>query len=244
MDGNFIENLYDADFRSVDCMNLLKEADIVVTNPPFSLFREFIKTLIQHNKDFIILGNINATTCKDIFPLFRDNKVSYGKTLHTGNCKFVVPDDYTLNASQCGVDEGSKKIIYMKGIRWFTNLNKNNNHYLDLTNHYSPEKYPSYENYNAIEVSKVKDIPKDYYGFMGVPITFLDKANPNQFEIIMLANGNARSNVDNEILTKVGYVKHKDDHVNDHVNDKGGLGIVNGEIKYARIIIQQKKKIK
>ena len=147
---------------------------------------------------------------------------------------FVVPDDYSLNATQCGVDENGKNFIYVKGIRWFTNLNLNNNDCLDLTNHYSPKKHPSYENYNAIDVSKVKDIPKDYYGFMGVPITFLDKANPNQFEIIMLANGNARSNVDNEILTKVGYVKHK--------NDKGGLGIVNGERKYARIIIRKKMK--
>ena len=235
LDGNFIENLDDADFRSIACVNLLKEADIVVTNPPFSLFREYINLLIQHNKNFIILGNINATTCKDIFPLFRDNKVSYGKTLQTGNCKFFVPNDYPLSASQCGIDEHGRKFIYVKGIRWFTNLNQNNNDYLDLNCHYSPEKYPSYENYNAIEVSKVKDIPKDYYGFMGVPITFLDKANPNQFEIIMLANGNARSNVDCDILKKVGYKKH--------VNDKGGLGIVKGEIKYARIIIQKKNEI-
>lgn len=132
------------------------------------------------------------------------------------------------------MDEYGRKFIYVKGIRWFTNLNLNNNDYLDLNSCYSHEKYPGYENYNAIEVSKVKDIPKDYYGFIGVPITFLDKYNPNQFEILMLANGNARSNVADDILRMVGYQKHN--------NDKGGLGIVNGERKYARIIIWQKVK--
>lgn len=234
MNGNSIEELHDADFRSVDCVNLLKQEDVVVTNPPFSLFREYMNLLIQHNKDFIILGNMNATTCKDIFPLFCNNKVNYGYTLRSGNCKFFVPDDYPLNATQCGVDEYGRKFIYVKGIRWFTNLNLNNNDYLDLNSCYSHEKYPGYENYNAIEVSKVKDIPKDYYGFIGVPITFLDKYNPNQFEILMLANGNARSNVADDILRMVGYQKNN--------NDKGGLGIVNGERKYARIIIRQKVK--
>lgn len=99
---------------------------------------------------------MNTTTCKDIFPLFKNNQVHYGQSLRSGNCKFFVPNDYPLSASQCGIDEQDRKFIYVKRIRWFTNLNQNNNDYLDLTNHYSPEKYPSYENYNAIEVSKLK----------------------------------------------------------------------------------------
>ncbi|WP_258806581.1 type II toxin-antitoxin system RelB/DinJ family antitoxin [Pseudidiomarina sp. CB1] len=233
---NCLEHLVgDGDFRSDECKALLKEADIVVTNPPFSLFRDYIDLLINYDKDFIILGNMNATTTKEIFPLFRDNKLWYGESIRSGDRKFFVPDSYPMNASGCGVDENGKKFIRVKGVRWFTNLKTDkSNTPLQLSCNYTPRKYPTYDNYDAIEVGRTQNIPLDYHGVMGVPITFLDKYNPEQFEILMLANGNARTNVSSDVLTEVNYRMHPE--------DKGGVAIINGKRSYARILIRWKSK--
>ncbi|MFJ2483407.1 type II toxin-antitoxin system RelB/DinJ family antitoxin [Pseudomonas sp. NPDC087598] len=223
----------DGDFRSDECEALLKETDIVVTNPPFSLFREYLSLLELHKKDFIILGNMNATTYKEVFPLFRDNKVWYGESIRSGDRKFYVPDSYPLNAAGCGIDDKGRRFIRVKGVRWFTNLDNSRRHEpIALSRRYSPEEYPRYENYDAIDVGRTQNIPIDYDGFMGVPITFLDKYSPDQFEIVMLANGNARSNVSSKTLAEVGYRPHSE--------DRGGVGIINGRRVYVRILIRRK----
>lgn len=234
MPGNSLVYLAgDGDFRSDECKDLLAEADVVATNPPFSLFREFIELLMSHKKDFIILGNMNATTTKEIFPLFRDNKVFYGESIRSGDRKFFVPDSYPLNASGCGIDENGRRFIRVTGVRWFTNLKTSKQRKsLELTCRYSPDEYPRYENYNAIEVGRTQNIPIDFDGIMGVPITFLDKYSPDQFEIIMLANGNARTNTPPKTLSRVKYRPHPE--------DKGGVGIINGQRSYARILIRRK----
>lgn len=177
----------DGDFRSKECLALLDEADIVVTNPPFSLFRDYVSVLMEHGKHFIIIGNVNAITYKEFFPLIRDNKVWIGASIHSGDRKFYVPDDYPLNASGCGIDEDGRRYIRVKGVRWYTNLDiKQRHEELILVKKYAghEDEYPKYDNYDAINVDKVADIPLDYDGVMGVPITFLDKYSPDQFEII------------------------------------------------------------
>lgn len=180
------------DFRSEECLKFLKEADIVVSNPPFSLFREYVDLLMQYKKKFIILGNMNAVTYKNIFSLFKANRMWYGYSIHSGDREFRVPDSYPLNASGTRVDEHGNKYIRVKGVRWFTNLpHEKRNQQLDLVgNTYSPEKYPKYDNYDAIEVSKTGLIPDGYKGVMGVPITFLDKYCPTQFKIVKFRKGN------------------------------------------------------
>ena len=234
IEGNSLSHLSgDGDFRSEECEALLKEADIVATNPPFSLFRVFISQLERYNKNFIILGNMNAITYKEVFPLFRENKIWYGETIRSGDRKFHVPDSYPLNATGCGVDERGRRFIRVTGVRWFTNLETDRRHEpIVLTREYSPDEYPSYENYDAIEVGRTQNIPADYYGVMGVPITFLDKYSPDQFEIVMLANGNARTNVAPKTLKEVKYRPHPE--------DRGGVGIINGRRVYARILIRRK----
>ncbi len=176
----------DGDFRSDECLALLDEADIVATNPPFSLFREYLEVLVQHQKHFIIIGNVNEISCKEIFPLLMNNKMWIGASIHSGDRAFFVPDDYPLDASGCGIDETTgRKYIRVKGIRWFTNLDiKQRHEELILVRRYSPEAYPTYVNYPGIEVAKTAEIPCDYAGAMGVPITFMDKFNPEQFEIL------------------------------------------------------------
>ena len=175
----------DGDFRSPECVELLKDADIVCTNPPHSLLREYIAQLVAYNKKFLILGNINAVTYKEVFPLIMQNKMWLGVTIHSGDRKFNVPDSYPLRAAGCGIDDDGRKFIRVKGVRWFTNLPvKEMMEYITLFQHYTPERYPKYDNYDAIEVSRTSDIPCDYDGVMGVPITFLDKYNPDQFEIL------------------------------------------------------------
>jgi hypothetical protein len=175
----------DGDFRSDECIELLKETDIVATNPPFSLFREYMAQLIKFEKKFIIIGNVNAITYKDIFRLIKENKVWLGQSIHSGDREFRVPDYYPLQAAGYRVDENGKKYIRVKGVRWFTNLDFEERHEnITLYKHYTLIEYPIYVNYNAIEVSKTAEIPCDYEGEMGVPITFLDRYNPEQFEII------------------------------------------------------------
>ena len=189
-DRNAISILKTGDFRDTECVELLKQADIVVTNPPFSLFREYLGQLIEYDKSFLIMGNINAITYKEVFPLIRDNKLWLGPSISSGDRKFNVPDDYPLYAAGCGIDSDGRRFIRVKGVRWFTNLDHNKRHEeLDLVCRYSPEEYPHYDNYDAIDVSKTADIPYDYEGAMGVPITFLDKYNPEQFDIIKFRKG-------------------------------------------------------
>ena len=232
--GNSIELLSgDGDFRSTECMSLLDSSDVVVTNPPFSLFRDFMGTLVSKEKKFLIIGNINAATYKEVFPLIRDNKIWLGASIHSGDRKFYVPDTYPLNAAGCGYDDGGKRYIRVKGIRWYTNLDMSQRHQgLDLSKTYNPEEYPTFDNYNAINVARTTNIPSDYPGIMGVPITFLDKYDPDQFDILMLANGNVRANSNPETLKLVGYKRHE--------NDKGGVGVINGKRSYARILIRNK----
>ena len=232
--GNSLERLVgDGDFRSDECKVLIEEADIVATNPPFSLFREYLALLNLYEKNFIILGNMNAATAKEIFPLFRDDKVWYGETIRSGDRKFYVPDSYPLNAANCGVDDNGRRFVRVTGVRWFTNLDTSIRHEpIELTRSYTPDEYPRYENYDAINVGRTQNIPFDYDGIMGVPITFLDKYNPEQFEIVMLANGNARTNVPKETLAEVNYRAHAD--------DRGGVGIIDGNRVYARILIRRR----
>ncbi len=173
----------DGDFRSEECINLLKEADVVVTNPPFSLFREYVAQLIEYNKNFIIIGNTNALTYKEIFHLFKENKIRTGNTKFNVGMYFSVPNDF----EKYHKIENGKKYVRVSTTCWFTSLPVNkHNEFLTLYKHYSPEEYPHYDNYNAINVDKATDIPCDYVGEMGVPITFLDKYNPDQFEIVAL----------------------------------------------------------
>ena len=176
----------DGDFRSAESIELLKQADIVVTNPPFSLFREFVALLNKYDKKFVLVGNQNAISYKDIFRLIQDNKMWLGN--HNGDMSFRVPDSYPPRETRFWIDEDGKKWRSLGNACWFTNLDIAKRHEnLVLYRTYSPEEYPTYDNYDAIEVTRVADIPADYDGVMGVPLTFLDKYNPDQFEILGLS---------------------------------------------------------
>ncbi|MBQ8177784.1 MAG: adenine-specific methyltransferase EcoRI family protein [Clostridia bacterium] len=171
------------DFRSDECINFLKESDIVVTNPPFSLFREYVMQLIEYNKQFLIIGNINALTYKEIFKLVQEQKI-WGGYIFNKTIEFEVPTNYN------GTLRNGKKFGKVPSITWFTNLpTKKRSEILILYKNYSPQVYPTYYKFDAINVNKVTEIPMDYYGCMGVPITFFDKYNPDQFEIIGLGAG-------------------------------------------------------
>ena len=175
------------DFRSAECIELLKEADIVVTNPPFSLFREYVAQLVQYDKKFLILGNINAAHYSEIFPLLKENKIWWGISTNGSNRWMRVPDNYKETPSMKIVD--GIKYCFVNGIMWYTNLDYNKRHEeLDLYKTYSIEEYSKYDNYEAIEVPRVELIPLDYEGIMGVPITFLNKYCPEQFDIVGIAN--------------------------------------------------------
>ena len=172
------------DFRSEECIEFLKEADVVVTNPPFSLFREVVAQLVEYNKKFLLLGNNNAITYKEIFPLIMSNKMWLGYS-NNKTMEFVLSDSY----EKWDRIENGKKIGKVPAISWFTNLEHDHrNRPLDLTQRYDPRYYPKYDNYDAIECSKVMDIPRDYDGVIGVPITFLDKYCPTQFRILDALN--------------------------------------------------------
>ena len=177
------------DFRSEECLSILDECDIVITNPPFSLFRDFVDILMKYKKKFLIIGNMNAVAYKQIFPFIKNNLLWYGVSIHSGSTKFYIPKDYPVTTKNWGKDETGKIYVEVTGTRWFTNLDHNFrlSSKLELHEHYTPEKYPKYDNYNAINVNKVAEIPFDYNGVMGVPITFIDKYNPKQFEILGVA---------------------------------------------------------
>lgn len=176
----------DGDFRSEECVEFLKEADIVVTNPPFSLFREYIAQLVEYKKSFLVIGNVNAITYKELFPLIRDNKLWLGVSCFNRGMYFYVPKGFNYREGyKFDKERNGCPVARVSSVCWFTNLShRRRTEELILTERYSPERYPKYDNYDAIEVGEVADIPSDYFGAMGVPITFLDKYNPNQFEII------------------------------------------------------------
>lgn len=179
-DKNVLSILKTGDFRDPECIELLKEADIVVTNPPFSLFREYIAHLMRYNKKFLIVGHHNAIKYKEIFPLIKENRLWLGYGFKGAAAHFFSPYEDTATAG-----DHRKNMIRVSGVCWFTNLEiPKRNEEIDLVCHYSPEAYPTYYNYNGIEIGKTADIPCDYDGAMGVPITFLDRYNPEQFEIL------------------------------------------------------------
>ena len=209
------------DFRSKNVISYLKEADVVVTNPPFSLFREYIAQLIEYEKKFLVIGNLNAITYKDIFSLIKENKIWMGTTYFNGGAAYFYGDakvfdvNKIANPKNAWVENG-KLFWRVNGVRWFTNIeHKKRNTPIDIYKTYSAENYPKYDNYDAIEVSKVVEIPCDYNGVMGVPISFLDKYCPTQFQIVGLAN-NVR-----------------------YIGDFPCLTIINGQKIYNRLLIKR-----
>jgi len=211
------------DFRSEECIELLKQADIVCTNPPFSLFREYVAQLVEYDKKFLILGDQNAITYKEIFKLIKENKLWLGYD-NGGTKWFQVPDDYDIPTESRKKIVNGVKYFSMGRILWFTNLDTTKRHEeLVLYKKYNPKEYPKYDNYDAIEVSRYSDIPMDYDGVMGVPITFLTQYNPDQFEI-------------------VGWSRHNDQGM-DGGYWKGGKSdaTINGKEVYRRILIRNKK---
>ncbi|AXK49692.1 modification methylase [Aliarcobacter trophiarum LMG 25534] len=220
---NYLEG--DGDFRSEESIELLKQADIVVTNPPFSLFREYIAQLIEYDKKFIIIGNQNAATTKETFSLIKENKIWLGN--RSGDMEFKVPNHYQARETRYREDETGQKWRSLGNICWYTNLDIAKRHEdLILYKLYKNEEYPTYENYNAINIDKVAEIPIDYGGVMGVPVTFLSKYNPEQFEIVgQTHSGDSSKEV--ELLRTNDKKRHR--------------GIINGKQKYARILIRNKK---
>ena len=187
----------DGDFRNDEVKKLQAESDIIITNPPFSMFREFLAWIVEASKQFIIIGNMNAITYKEVFPLIKENKVWLGPSISSGDREFQVPDDYPINAAGWRIDECGRKFLRIKGVRWFTNLDHGRRHQplplmtmadnLKFSKHKEikgKKSYDRYDNYDAIEVPFTDAIPIDYESVMGVPISFLDKYNPEQFEIV------------------------------------------------------------
>jgi len=213
----------DGDFRSPESIELLKEADIVVTNPPFSLFREYVTQLIEYDKKFIIVGNQNAITYKEIFELLKENKIWLG--VDNGGTKwFQVPDHYNITTKSRIKTENNKQFFSMGSVVWFTNIeNRKRTENLTLWKTYNPIDYPNYDNYDAINVDKVSEIPMDYNGVMGVPITFIDKYNPAQFELLGIMN----TGEENKGIR--------------HEGTPHGRPLVNGIEKYLRILIKNKQ---
>ena len=214
----------DGDFRSRECVELLKQADIVVTNPPFSLFREYVAQLVEYEKKFLIIGHQNAIHYKEIFPLIKDNKIWLGYGFKGGAGHFI--SKYEDKATAGDHREG---MIRVSGVHWFTNLEiKKRHENLILYKHYSPEEYPHYENFDAIDVGKTEDIPCDYDGIMGVPDSFLDKFNPDQFEIIGLGSG--------DLAKQTGVTKN--------YRGRTDLAYIVGNVHkcpYSRILIRKKQ---
>lgn len=208
---NTLEELKgNGDYRSPECLELMDEADIVVTNPPFSLFREYVQTLLEHKKKFIIIGSFNAITYKEVFPHLRDNELWLGYGFNAGNAFFYVPDHADTTRFAQGVYNPETGLVKFRNCCWFTNLDiKKRHEETILIKRYDPNEYPSYSNYDGIEVSKLSDIPCDYAGDMGVPMTFLEIHNPDQFEIIGLGMGDLAKEIgitrNHEGRTKLEY---------------------------------------
>lgn len=224
----------EGDFRSEESIELLKKADIVVTNPPFSLFREYVEQLDTFNKKFLIIGNTNAITYKEIFKLIKENKLRTGYTNFNVGMFFVVPDGWEKFHH---IDERGNKIARVSTSCWFTNLEvEKHKEEITLYKKYTPEEYPKYDNYDAINVDKVTDIPLDYEGCIGVPITFIDKYNPDQFEIIGFTHRNDPYNLKTKIYTKQDADNFNDLNGSPILKDKDGVRFI-----YMRIIIRNKK---
>ena len=211
------------DFRSEECVTILKEADVVVTNPPFSLFREYVALLMKYDKKFIIIGNQNAITYKEIFPYIKNNELWLGVSMNSANRWFEVPDNYPVKENAAGYkEENGKRLLFVNGVVWFTNIsNEKRNTPLVLYKKYSAEEYPTYDNYDAIECSRAENIPMDYDGVIGVPITFLHKYCPEQFEILGMMSG----------AKGEGLTNGNDGRAKFYVNNKG---------VYTRILIRAK----
>ncbi len=229
----------EGDFRSEECIELLKVADIVVTNPPFSLFREYVSQLTEHKKRFVIIGSMNAITYKEIFPLIQENKLWLGPSITSGDREFVVPHHIFQEIGNWRTDENGIHYARVMGVRWFSNLDHGRRHQqlnlMTMADNLKFNKklqgkseYDSYDNYDAIEVPFSNAIPSDYKQVMGVPISFLDKYNPEQFDILGRADAN---------IAKEGNKYHKKGYA-----DKGGAPLVNGIFVYKRILIKHKKK--
>ena len=205
-------------YSSEDNTRLLELCDVVVTNPPFSKFRAYLKYLTDRNKDFLLLGNINSLTNKDIFDLIRSNRLWLGASIHSGDREFRVPDDYPLEAAGVRV-ENDIKYIRVKGVRWITNIRHSYIPTLNLSKNLNTAQWQYYDNYDGINVNKVSEIPSDYFGKIGVPITYLDKHNSNMFEILGLDVQQEDNPRPNHRLT------------------------INGQETYARIIIRRKDNV-
>lgn len=215
----------DGDFRSRECVETLKECDIVITNPPFSLFKEFIPLMYEYGKKFIVLGNQNSITYKTVFPFIKNNQLWYGKTIHKGGVEFQVPSTYPLFGTLYRFDKDGQRYIWVKGVRWFTNLDYEGRYSnFNFTQSYSPQKYQKYDFYDAINVNKSCEIPYDYMGAMGVPISFFDKYDPNLFEILD-AN-------DYRISDKV--------KIKPHGLIKDSEASVGGKLIYCRLLIRRR----
>lgn len=240
------------DFRSPECVELLGQADIVVTNPPFSLFREYLRLIIEHDKKFLIIGNQNAITYKETFPLLMGNKVWLG--YHSGHTLFAVPETYEIPGHFDGsdrarirgagykVDENGRLWRDLGNICWYTNLDHRKRHEsLVLFKRYTPEDYPRYENYDAIEVSKVANIPCDYAGVMGVPITFMDKYSPDQFEILGMCENLDMYGLKTRVYTpQECRARYFELFGKPGTYDLNAAGVVNGRKTYQRILIRNK----
>ena len=279
----------DGDFRSPEVCALRDQADIIVTNPPFSLFREFLEWIIEARKQFLIIGNMNAVTYKEVFPLIKTNILWYGPSISSGDREFMVPESYPIEASGWRIDEKGKKYIRVKGVRWFTNLEHGRRHEpmklmsmkdnLRFSKHKDLEgvAYKHYDNYNAIEIPYSDVIPSDYNGVMGVPISFLDKYCPEQFEILGITDRgnyyglktkeytcsdtpkandlNRRATYYSEkVLNGGGYFENANGHICENLDSKEIMNMlivpgfdkydrpyIDGERKYARILIRKKQ---
>ena len=245
------------DFRSAECVALLKEADIVVTNPPFSLFKEYVAQLVEHGKKFLIIGNVQALTYKEIFPLIKADRLWMGVTIHSGDREFRVPDHYPLNAAGWRVDENGVKYIRVKGVRWYTNLDHGRRHQnlplmtiednLRFSKHTEIKgkaAYDRYDNYDAIEVPFTDAIPSDYEGVMGVPVTFLDKYNPDQFEIVGTLES---SDPDNPYRTRWYSAQDQKDAFFRRFGKPGSIppnmsGVINDVKVFKRILIRHRRR--
>ncbi len=227
----------DGDFNSDEIKKLRDEADIIITNPPFSLFRDFLAWVVEAKKQFIIIGNMNAIKYKDLFPLIQENKIWLGAGKNDGrNVWYQVPDE----SIDFHKEEDGKKYAFVAGTIWFTNIDHGRRHLpiplmteKDIIKFSTKKPFEKYENYDAIEVPYVKHIPSDYDGIMGVPISFLGKYSPDQFEIIWQASGNTKASAPKEVLERLNYRPHPD--------DRGGCSIVDGRRTYDRILIRHRK---
>ncbi len=244
----------DGDFRSDEIKKLRDEADIIITNPPFSLFREFLEWITEVNKQFVVIGNMNAITYKEIFPLIKENKMWLGQSISSGDREFEVPESYPLESAGWRIDEAGKRYIRVKGVRWFTNIDHGKRHQLlplmsmednkrfNNKVQTNPNSYQKYDNYDAIEIPYTNAIPSDYDGIMGVPISFLDKYSPEQFEIIGLGIAN--------LGLSIGVRPYKPEH-RKYRKEVQKRGVVDGdlymiknglvEVPYARVLIKHKR---